>query len=157
VNATAVAEYVDRLAPTLCVVIGASVIRPPVLDVLLRANAVNLHAGRAPEYRGTHGGVWAILRNKPDDVVTTLHMLEAGIDTGKPLVYVPARVYSTMRAMAAEHREVALRWLAKAAVCGQFAVEPVEPAPRGELLYPPRWTDWRRFRATARVGMTTTR
>lgn len=149
VNALAVAEFIDGLASTLCVVVGASIIRPPVLDVLVRSSAINLHAGRAPQYRGTHGGVWAVLRQAPEDVVTTIHLLDAGIDTGMPLAYVPVSIRPTMTAMAAEHRDAALRWLSIAAESGSVTLERVDPAPRGELLFPPLWAEWRRFRASA--------
>jgi len=146
INSPEVAELIGALEPTLCIVVGASIIREPVLSTLSKSLVVNLHAGKTPKYRGTHGGVWAVIRSAPEDVVTTIHLLDAGIDTGRPLVYVPVSVKPTMTAMAAEHRRSALRWLAESATKGKQSVDPVHAPPRGELLYPPRLSEWRTFR-----------
>ena len=41
-----------------------------------------MHAGITPRYRGVHGGYWALAEHHPDWVGTTIHLVDAGIDTG---------------------------------------------------------------------------
>jgi hypothetical protein len=61
---------------------GTSWIREPFVDDLIAARAINLHAGIAPEYRGTACNFWAEYDHRPDLVGTTLHYLSKGLDTG---------------------------------------------------------------------------
>ncbi|MGH9295027.1 MAG: formyltransferase family protein, partial [Acidimicrobiales bacterium] len=38
-----------------------------------------------PRYRGAHGGYWALVEGRRDLVGSTLHRVDAGIDTGEVL------------------------------------------------------------------------
>ena len=76
------------LAPTVVVVLGTRIISPAVLAAV-DCPFVNTHAGITPRYRGMHGGYWALTEGRPDLVGTTVHLVDAGIDTGAVL----ARTY----------------------------------------------------------------
>ncbi|MEO6540561.1 MAG: formyltransferase family protein, partial [Ferruginibacter sp.] len=54
---------------------------------LLCTNAVfiNMHVGITPWYRGSHGGYWALYNNDAANFGTTIHIVDAGIDTGSVL------------------------------------------------------------------------
>ena len=43
---------------------------------------VNIHVGITPAFRGVHGGYWAIRNQQPELFGVTLHLVDAGIDTG---------------------------------------------------------------------------
>ena len=43
---------------------------------------LNYHAGITPEYRGINGGYWALATGDPDNFGTTVHLVDAGVDTG---------------------------------------------------------------------------
>lgn len=43
---------------------------------------INMHAGITPKYRGVHGGYWALARGDSDNAGVTIHLVDAGIDTG---------------------------------------------------------------------------
>lgn len=43
---------------------------------------INIHVGITPKYRGVHGGYWALYNQDADLFGTTLHYVDAGIDTG---------------------------------------------------------------------------
>lgn len=58
------------------------IIRQDVLD-LFPGKAINLHISLLPFCRGAHPILWSILEGKPLGV--TIHMLDAGIDTGSIL------------------------------------------------------------------------
>lgn len=42
----------------------------------------NIHVGYLPNYRGVYGGFWALYNGEIDKVGVTVHLVEAGIDTG---------------------------------------------------------------------------
>lgn len=76
-------ESFDRV-----VVFGASWIRGALLDSLVAREAINLHMGLAPEYRGTACNFWAEYDERPELVGATLHRLTATIDGGPILATV---------------------------------------------------------------------
>ena len=41
-----------------------------------------MHIGITPHYRGSHGGYWAIHNNDVEHFGTTIHLIDAGVDTG---------------------------------------------------------------------------
>jgi methionyl-tRNA formyltransferase len=43
---------------------------------------VNFHAGINPKYRGLNGGYWAVVNNDLANYGTTVHYVDAGVDTG---------------------------------------------------------------------------
>jgi folate-dependent phosphoribosylglycinamide formyltransferase PurN len=46
---------------------------------------VNMHSGITPAFRGCHGAYWAIATGRPQLAGTTIHWIDAGIDTGSVL------------------------------------------------------------------------
>lgn len=80
VNGTEVADLIAEHQPAVVVVSGTGIIRPHVLESGPRF--VNIHCGITPRYRGVHGGFWAIYEGRPDLAGVTVHMVDAGVDTG---------------------------------------------------------------------------
>lgn len=72
------------------VVFGASWIQGPMAEDLIAHDAVNLHAGMAPEYRGSACNFWADYDGHPELVGMTIHRLARGLDTGPILARVTA-------------------------------------------------------------------
>lgn len=68
------------------IVFGSSWIKPPLLDAILPKQPINLHAGLAPEYRGSACNFWASYDGRSDLVGATLHRLTAGLDAGPILM-----------------------------------------------------------------------
>ena len=46
------------------------------------ATFMNIHAGITPKYRGVHGGYWALAKGDDEHCGVTVHLVDAGIDTG---------------------------------------------------------------------------
>ena len=63
------------------VVFGSSLIRDPLLSQIAD-KAVNLHAGWAPQYRGSHCNFWALHDGHPEYVGMTIQALDHDIDAG---------------------------------------------------------------------------
>jgi folate-dependent phosphoribosylglycinamide formyltransferase PurN len=79
--------------PDVVVVHGTRVISQSVLDTIT-VPVLNVHAGITPRYRGVHGGYWAFREDRPELAGTTVHLIDAGIDTGGILAqatFVPER------------------------------------------------------------------
>ena len=73
-----------ELGPSVVVVNGTRIIAKSVLGCV-NAPFVNIHAGITPQYRGVHGGYWALAEGHPELVGTTVHLVDPGIDTGTVL------------------------------------------------------------------------
>jgi methionyl-tRNA formyltransferase len=84
VNAPETPALLRALDPRAVVVNGTRVIAPPTLEAVT-CPVVNVHAGITPQYRGVHGGYWALAEGRPELMGTTVHLVDAGIDTGRVL------------------------------------------------------------------------
>lgn len=81
----------DALGPALdsdiFIVFGASFIRGDLCRLLIEQNAVNIHMGVSPHYRGSSCNFWALYDRRPDLVGATIHRLSAGLDSGPMLLH----------------------------------------------------------------------
>ena len=84
VNSPETIELLARLEPRVVVVNGTRIISSRVLDSI-SCPVINTHAGLTPRYRGVHGGYWALAEGHPEEVGTTVHLVDNGIDTGRVL------------------------------------------------------------------------
>jgi methionyl-tRNA formyltransferase len=64
------------------VVFGSSYIKGWLADALIAKNAVNLHMGISPQYRGSACNFWALFDNNPQFVGATIHRLAKSLDAG---------------------------------------------------------------------------
>jgi hypothetical protein len=82
----------DSLKPALesdvYVVFGASFIKGPLCDFLVKRGALNIHMGVSPYYRGSSTNFWALYDRRPDYVGATIHLLSRGLDSGPMLFHV---------------------------------------------------------------------
>jgi methionyl-tRNA formyltransferase len=84
VNAPETAILLQQLRPSVVVVNGTRIISEPIL-CSVKCPFINTHAGITPRYRGVHGAYWALAEGRPDEVGTTIHLVDRGIDTGAVL------------------------------------------------------------------------
>jgi methionyl-tRNA formyltransferase len=73
---------VTALSPQVLVVSGTGLIGKEFLRAVHPAPLVNIHAGITPRYRGTHGAFWAVVNGDRENIGTTVHYIDEGIDTG---------------------------------------------------------------------------
>ena len=52
---------------------------------------LNYHAGITPKYRGMNGGYWALATGDAGNFGATVHLVDAGVDTGGVLHQVRGR------------------------------------------------------------------
>lgn len=67
--------------PDVVVVNGTRILSKQTLGCVA-SPFVNMHAGITPAFRGVHGGYWALALGRSDLAGTTVHFVDAGIDTG---------------------------------------------------------------------------
>jgi len=70
------AHGVDTIA-----VFGTDLIKPPLLGTC-PGRMINLHLGLSPYYRGTATNFYPLLNEEPEYVGATIHLIDAGIDSG---------------------------------------------------------------------------
>lgn len=71
----------QQLQPDVVVVNGTRIIAKKVL-ASLSCPFLNTHAGITPLYRGVHGGYWALANDDAAHCGVSVHLVDAGIDTG---------------------------------------------------------------------------
>lgn len=81
INSPECIAELQRLQPDVIVVNGTRIIAKKVLQAV-PCPFINTHAGITPLYRGVHGGYWALANNDPDHCGVSVHLVDAGIDTG---------------------------------------------------------------------------
>jgi methionyl-tRNA formyltransferase len=81
VNSPECIAELQRLQPDVVVVNGTRIIAKKVLQAV-PCPFLNTHAGITPLYRGVHGGYWALAKNDAAHCGVSVHLVDAGIDTG---------------------------------------------------------------------------
>jgi len=84
VNEEGCLKAIQSLKPDIIVVNGTRIISRNLLEAT-NAVFVNMHVGITPRYRGSHGGYWALRNNDIKNFGTTIHLIDAGVDTGAVL------------------------------------------------------------------------
>jgi methionyl-tRNA formyltransferase len=81
VNSSQTIESIKNLKPDVILVNGTAIILSKVLEST-DAIFINSHVGITPQYRGVHGGYWALRNNDKKNFGLTVHLVDKGIDTG---------------------------------------------------------------------------
>jgi phosphoribosylglycinamide formyltransferase 1 len=80
-NERRVAKLLRKLAPQAVMVNGTRILSRKLLAAV-EAPFINTHMGITPMYRGVHGGYWALANDDPAHCGVTVHLVDAGVDTG---------------------------------------------------------------------------
>ena len=79
-------EINDFLKSDIYIVYGCSFLKGKIANHLIKNNAINIHMGIAPYYRGASCNFWALYDDNPHLVGATIHRLSYGLDDG-PILY----------------------------------------------------------------------
>ncbi len=74
-------SLLSQLDPDLIIVNGTRIISKKTLESVSSV-FINIHTGITPAFRGVHGGYWAVAKGKRKLFGTTVHYVDAGVDTG---------------------------------------------------------------------------
>lgn len=84
INSDDLLAKLAKLSPKVVVINGTRIVSARTLQAINRP-VLNTHAGITPRYRGVHGAYWALVNDDPDHCGVTVHLVDAGIDTGSIL------------------------------------------------------------------------
>ena len=84
VNTEVCREALKEASPRVVIVNGTGIIGKKTLQCT-DAIFINTHVGITPEYRGVHGGYWALASDDSENCGVTVHLVDTGIDTGSIL------------------------------------------------------------------------
>lgn len=77
-------DVVRKLDPAVVFLAGCRLLSAKTLSQI-SCPVINYHAGINPKYRGMNGGYWALATDDPDNFGSTVHLVDAGVDTGAVL------------------------------------------------------------------------
>jgi folate-dependent phosphoribosylglycinamide formyltransferase PurN len=125
-NDEAVVAAVQEMAPGLVVFTGGGLIRRRFLEVAGRG-VVNCHMGLLPHYRGMDVVEWPLVHGRPDLIGFSVHLMDAGIDTGDILRTFRVAVAPGMTIAQLRERFEPLQaiWLAR--TCADFLRGEIQP------------------------------
>jgi len=83
-NEANVVTAIAKCKPSLCVVLGTSIIKPRILAIP-SMGTINAHTSILPEYRGSRSEFWQCYNEDFSHVGITLHLVEPSVDTGSIL------------------------------------------------------------------------
>lgn len=86
-NDAAEVAAMARLHPEIVIVFGTGLLSRELVKTF-EGRIVNLHLGLSPYYRGSGTNFWPLVNREPEYVGATIHVLDAGIDTGPILAHV---------------------------------------------------------------------
>ena len=84
INTNEVKDMLQTFQPDVVIVNGTRIISKKILSSV-NCPFINTHAGITPRYRGVHGGYWALVNDDKINCGVTIHLVDAGIDTGSIL------------------------------------------------------------------------
>ena len=124
VNSQACLEAIHRLDPKVVLLNGCRIMKPEILRSIA-CPVLNYHAGITPQYRGMNGGYWALASGDAANFGATVHLVDAGVDTGGILYQVRGRPGAGDNIMTYGHR--------LAAISRDICIAAVRDALNGEL------------------------
>jgi hypothetical protein len=80
-------EAMGRLQPDVILVFGTSLLKQPLIE-RFEGRIINLHLGLSPYYRGAGTNFWPLVNREPEYCGATIHLLDAGVDSGPILAHV---------------------------------------------------------------------
>jgi folate-dependent phosphoribosylglycinamide formyltransferase PurN len=141
VNEDACLKAINLLQPDIIVVNGTRIISKKILQST-NAVFVNMHVGITPYYRGSHGGYWALRNNDAANFGTTIHLIDAGVDTGAVLKQVFTKPdkqdnFTTYPVLQAVVGIGALKEVLAGMIAGSY--ETIKHTEKGKMYYQPTW------------------
>jgi len=139
VNDESCKQLLEQLQPAIVLVNGTRIISKRILQCT-NAVFINMHVGITPWYRGSHGGYWALYNNDIENFGTTIHLVDAGIDTGGILKQVFSRPtkadnFTTYPIIQVATSITPLKEVLLNIIKGEYSVQ--QKSEKGKLYYQP--------------------
>lgn len=147
INAPETAALVEELDPGAILLVSTRLMSARQLSAM-PCPVINLHAGINPAYRGQMGGYWSLVERDSGNFGATVHLVDAGTDTGGTLYEVrtaPGKgdfisTYPLVLTIAA--LDITRKGV-EDALTGRLS--PHQPGGPSALRFPPAIWDWLRY------------
>ncbi len=87
INNISLIDFSKFLNSDIYIVFGSSYLKGDLIKFLIKNNAINIHMGISPFYRGSDCNFWALYDNNPHLVGATIHFISEGLDNGSILYH----------------------------------------------------------------------
>ena len=141
-NSPELAEAVRQMQAEVVLLAGCRLLSKATLAAI-RCPVLNYHAGITPKYRGMNGGYWALATGDAGNFGATVHLVDAGVDTGDVLHQVRGKpqpgdnLTNYALRLAALSRDICIRGV-EDALEGRLA--PIKPdMPSKQWYHPTIW------------------
>jgi methionyl-tRNA formyltransferase len=124
VNSPEFLTAIERLKPEVILLAGCRLLTRTTLAAM-PCPVLNYHAGITPKYRGMNGGYWALATGDAENFGATVHLVDAGVDTGG--------VLHQVRGRPGKGDNIALYALRLAALSRDICIRGVDDALAGRL------------------------
>ena len=74
-------EALAKIQPAALLLVSTRMLKAGTLDAI-SCPVLNFHAGINPQYRGLQGGYWSLVMADAENFGATVHLVDAGVDTG---------------------------------------------------------------------------
>lgn len=91
VNNSKIVEKIKKINPDIIICFGCSIIGKELINYFDN-KIINLHLGLSPYYRGSGTNVWTLINKEPQLFGATFMILDEGVDTGKIIHQIRARI-----------------------------------------------------------------
>ncbi len=81
VNSVLIIDLIEKIKPEIILLNGTRILSREIIEQIT-CPIINIHVGITPQYRGVHGGYWALFNNDVENFGVTIHHVDKGIDTG---------------------------------------------------------------------------
>lgn len=144
INAPETVALIDEIKPGAILLVSTRLMSARQLAAM-PCPVINLHAGINPNYRGQMGGYWSLRENNSPNFGATLHLVDAGTDTGGTLYDVRTRpersdFISTYPLLLTIASLDIIRQSLEDALAGRLA--PKTPEGPSALRFPPTLWSW---------------
>jgi methionyl-tRNA formyltransferase len=116
---------IERLKPAVVLLAGCRLLSRRTLSAM-PCPVLNYHAGITPGYRGMNGGYWALATGDAENFGATVHLVDAGVDTGG--------VLHQVRGKPGTGDNIGLYALRLAALSRDICIRSVKDALEGQLI-----------------------
>jgi len=143
VNSGDFLRAIDDIRPSVILLAGCRILRPDALAGIT-CPVLNYHAGITPRYRGMNSGYWALARGDRANFGATVHLVDAGIDTGAVVAQVRGEPAANDNIMTYPYRLAAMsRRMCVDAIEGALIgrIEPRQPGGESrQWFHPTIWS-----------------
>lgn len=136
-------RLIGELKPAVLFLVSCRMLKPATLEAV-DCPVLNFHAGINPQYRGQQGGYWARVMRDERNFGATVHLVDAGVDTGGVIYQVrvtPSRkdtMHTYPLLLTAAGTNIAVRAVG-AALSGKLSPQKMTKKPSRQWYHPTLW------------------